>query len=262
MEILGWIGALFIGLVLGLIGGGGSILTLPILVYLLGIDTVLATAYSLFVVGASALVGGVQAYKQGKVDLKTAVVFAVPAFIAVYLTRAFIVPAIPAVIANFGSFELEKSMAIMLLFAVIMLLAAFSMLRKKKDKTVVDEKLQYNYPLILIEGALVGVLTGVVGAGGGFLIIPALVLLAKLPMKQAVGTSLLIIAAKSLIGFIGDIQQYDIDWLFLVIFTSLSVVGIFIGGWLTKFIAGEKLKKGFAWFVSLMAVYIIIKELV
>lgn len=262
MELFGWIGALFIGLVLGLIGGGGSILTLPVLVYLLGIDAVLATAYSLFVVGTSALVGGIQAYSNGKVDLKTAIIFAVPAFIAVYLTRAFIVPAIPDIIIDFGTFKLFKGTAIMLLFALIMLLAAFSMLRKKASKEMVNQQLSYNYPLILIEGALVGILTGVVGAGGGFLIIPALVLLAKLPMKQAVGTSLLIIAAKSLIGFIGDVQQYNIDWIFLMLFTSLSVVGIFIGVWLTKFIAGEKLKKGFAWFVLVMALYIIIKELV
>lgn len=261
MEILGWIGALFIGLILGLIGGGGSILTLPVLVYLLGIDTVLATAYSLFVVGTSALVGGIQSYRKGKVDLKTAVVFAIPAFIAVYLTRAFIVPAIPEIIFKSDSFVLEKGTAIMLLFALVMLLAAISMLRNKKNKEEKDELQQFNYPLILVEGILVGVLTGVVGAGGGFLIIPALVLFAKLPMKKAVGTSLLIIAAKSLIGFIGDVQQYDVDWVFLGLFTSISIIGIFVGGWLTQFISGAKLKKGFAWFVLIMAIYIIFKEL-
>jgi len=261
MEILGWIGALFIGLILGLIGGGGSILTLPVLVYLLGIDTVLATAYSLFVVGTSALVGGIQSYRKGKVDIKTAVVFAIPAFIAVYLTRAFIVPAIPEVIFSSNNFVLEKGTAIMLLFALIMFLAAISMLRNKKKKEETDELQRFNFPLILVEGVFVGVLTGVVGAGGGFLIIPALVLFAKLPMKKAVGTSLLIIAAKSLIGFIGDVQQYDVDWVFLGLFTGISVVGIFVGGWLTQFISGSKLKKGFAWFVLIMAIYIIFKEL-
>jgi uncharacterized membrane protein YfcA len=261
MEIFGWIGALFIGLILGLIGGGGSILTLPVLVYLLGIDTVLATAYSLFVVGTSALVGGIQSYRKGKVDMKTAVVFAIPAFIAVYLTRAFIVPAIPDVVLNTNGFVLEKNTAIMLLFALVMLLAAISMLRNKKKKEETEEKQQFNYPLILLEGVFVGVLTGVVGAGGGFLIIPALVLFAKLPMKKAVGTSLLIIAAKSLIGFIGDVQQYDVDWAFLGFFTAISIIGIFVGGWLTQFISGAKLKKGFAWFVLIMAIYIIFKEL-
>jgi uncharacterized membrane protein YfcA len=148
-----------------------------------------------------------------------------------------------------------------LLFALVMLLAAISMLRNKKKKEETEEKQQFNYPLILLEGVFVGVLTGVVGAGGGFLIIPALVLFAKLPMKKAVGTSLLIIAAKSLIGFIGDVQQYDVDWAFLGFFTAISIIGIFVGGWLTQFISGAKLKKGFAWFVLIMAIYIIFKEL-
>ncbi len=115
--------------------------------------------------------------------------------------------------------------------------------------------------MIVLEGLVVGLLTGIVGAGGGFLIIPALVMLAKLPMKKAVATSLLIIAIKSLIGFIGDLQNLDIDWAFLLKFTALSVIGIFIGIWLTRFIEGSKLKKGFGWFVVAMAIYILFKEL-
>jgi uncharacterized membrane protein YfcA len=261
LEILGYFGALIIGVVLGLIGGGGSILTVPVLVYLLAINPVTATAYSLFVVGASALVGAFKNMQKKLVDFRTAIVFSIPAFIAVYATRKYMVPAIPESLFSIGGFEITKNIGIMLFFAIIMILASVSMIRENGKKKANSEKISYNYPLIIIEGIVVGVLTGIVGAGGGFLIIPALVLLAKLPMKKAVATSLLIIAIKSLIGFIGDVQNMNIDWIFLAIFTGLSVVGMFVGIYLNKFIDGKKLKKGFGWFVLLMGVYIIWAEI-
>lgn len=260
IEIFGYVGALLIGLVLGLIGGGGSILTVPILVYVLAVDPVTATAYSLFVVGTSALLGAVRNAKKGIVDFRTGIVFAIPAFIAVFLTRKFLIPAIPEELFSIGDYMVTKNVAIMIFFAFIMLVASISMIRGRKDRGDGEEEVSYNYSLILIEGFVVGVLTGVVGAGGGFLIIPALVLFAKLPMKKAVATSLMIIAIKSLIGFLGDLQNVDIDWTFLVSFTSLSVVGIFIGIYLNKFIDGKKLKKSFGWFMLIMGVYIVLKE--
>jgi uncharacterized membrane protein YfcA len=260
-ELLGYIGALLIGIVLGLIGGGGSILTVPILVYLMFINPVTATAYSLFIVGVSALVGAVRNIQKGLVDFKTAIVFAIPAFIAVYTTRKFLVPAIPEELFSVGDFLITKNIAIMLFFAIIMLVASISMIRNKRSESDEETVVSYNFPLIIIEGFVVGVLTGIVGAGGGFLIIPALVLLAKLPMKKAVATSLLIIAIKSLIGFIGDVENLDIDWAFLLLFTGISVVGIFLGIYLSKFIDGKSLKKGFGWFVLIMGIYIILKEL-
>lgn len=260
-QIFGYLGALFIGVVLGLIGGGGSILTVPILVYLLFINPVTATAYSLFVVGVSSLVGAIRNIQKGLVDFRTAIVFAIPAFIAVYTTRRYLVPAIPEELFSIGDFMVTKNIGIMLFFALVMLVASISMIRNKRDDTGETTEVSYNYPLIIIEGALVGVVTGIVGAGGGFLIIPALVLLAKLPMKKAVATSLLIIAIKSLIGFIGDVENLDIDWQFLLIFTSISVIGIFLGIYLSNFIEGKKLKKGFGWFVLIMGIYIIYKEL-
>ncbi|HIB48949.1 MAG TPA: sulfite exporter TauE/SafE family protein [Flavobacteriaceae bacterium] len=261
IEILGYLGALLIGLVLGLIGGGGSILTVPILVYALTLNPVLATAYSLFVVGTTSLVGAIKNMMKGMVDFRTAIIFAIPAFIAVYLTRAYLIPAIPDELFEIGSFMVTKNLAIMLFFAIIMLLASVSMIRNNGKERDVSTQIQYNYPLIIVEGLVVGVITGLVGAGGGFLIIPALVLLAKLPMKKAVATSLLIIAIKSLIGFLGDVQNLEIDWPFLLSFTGISVVGIFIGIWLNKFIDGKKLKKAFGWFVLIMGIYIIYKEL-
>ncbi len=266
MDIIGYVASIFIGISLGLIGGGGSILTVPVLVYLFGISAELSTAYSLFIVGTTALVGGIRNATLGNVNYKTAVVFTIPAFIAVYATRAYLVPAIPAEILTIGEFVLTKDMAIMIFFAIVMLAASVSMIRNKRkdvEEGEVEVEPQFNVPAIIAEGAVVGVLTGIVGAGGGFLIIPALVLFAKIPMKKAVGTSLLIIAAKSLIGFIGDVQRPDleIDWTLLLSVTAIAVVGIFIGIYLAKFIDGKKLKKGFGWFVLLMAIYIIAKQL-
>ncbi len=263
MEIVGYGLAIIVGISLGLIGSGGSILTVPILVYIMGVDPVLATAYSLFIVGSTALVGGVQSALQKRVDFKTVLIFGIPSIAAVYATRMWLVPFIPKELFSIGSFAVTKPIALMLLFAVVMILASVSMIRPGK-KADPDENtpMSYNYPMILLEGVVVGILTGLVGAGGGFLIIPALVLLARMPMKLAVGTSLFIIAAKSLIGFIGDLQGNEvIDWTLLGIFTAFAVAGIFIGILLSKKIPGQKLKKGFGWFVLVMGIYIIVKEL-
>ncbi len=284
MEILGYIAALLIGLSLGLIGGGGSILTVPVLVYLLGLSPVISTAYSLFIVGLTSLVGSYKFYQKGLVSMKTAVVFGLPSIVAVYLTRRYLVPAIPENLFTVGDLAVTKGVLLMLLFAGLMVFASISMIRKKKEvpaepADVVDENIdteldvehtdkteshpepKFNYGGILAEGLVVGTLTGLVGAGGGFLIIPALVLFSKLDMKMAVGTSLLIIAVKSLFGFIGDVFNYEIDWLFLGIFSAISIAGIFIGTYLSTKIHADKLKTSFGWFVLVMGIYIIIKEI-
>lgn len=263
MGILGLSLAIIVGVSLGLIGSGGSILTVPILVYVMGVEPVLATAYSLFIVGATALVGGIQSATQKKVDFKTVLIFGVPSIAAVFMTRLWLVPLIPKHIMTIGSFVVTKPIALMVLFAVVMIAASISMIMPSKNNNN-DENapMSYNYPMILLEGMLVGVLTGLVGAGGGFLIIPALVLLAKMPMKLAVGTSLFIIAAKSLIGFVGDMQGDEIiDWTLLGSFTLAAAVGIFIGIFLAKKVEGDKLKTSFGWFVLVMGFYIIAKEL-
>ena len=261
MEIFGFFSALLIGLILGLIGGGGSILTVPIFVYLLGISPLVATAYSLFVVGTTALVGAISNHKKGMVDVRTGFIFAVPAFIGVYVTRRYFLSLIPEDIFYISSFLVTKDVAIMLFFSILMLAASFFMINGRAEVSN-TKLLNYNVPLLTLEGLVVGVLTGFVGAGGGFLIIPALVFFAKLPMKKAIATSLMIISIKSLIGFIGDIQNFEIDWFFLLSFTSISVIGIFLGIYFSKFINENKLKKVFGWFVFLMALFIIIKELI
>jgi len=261
MEILGYIASIFIGIALGLIGGGGSILTVPVLVYLFAVDAVAATAYSLFIVGLTSAVGSVSYFKNNLVNIKTAIIFGIPSIIAVFLTRAYIVPAIPKEVFTIDSFVVTKSILMMLLFAILMIAASYSMIRKCEDCDKKSSEQQvFNYPIILIEGTVVGALTGLVGAGGGFLIIPALVILSKLPMKEAVGTSLLIIATKSLIGFFGESGETIINWQLLLTVSAFAVVGIFIGTMLSKKIDGSKLKPAFGWFVLVMGVYIIIKE--
>jgi uncharacterized membrane protein YfcA len=258
IQVLGYLCALIIGVSLGLVGGGGSVLAVPVLAYLFSIEEKAATAYSLFIVGSSALVGGIKQHFKGYVDWRMVMVFGIPAVIGVSVIRKFVVPALPGVIFTIQDFEFTRRMVMFGLFALLMFPAAFSMLMENNTRKLNEFKsIKYNYPLILIEGLFVGAITGLIGAGGGFLIIPALVILANVKMKVAVGTSLIIIAVKSLIGFfLGDAFILDIDWHFLFIFTFLAFIGIFIGSYLSNFIDGKKLKKGFGYFIIVMAVFI------
>ncbi len=260
LEVLGYFGALLIGIILGITGGGGSILTVPTLVYILNYNPIIATAYSLFIVGTTSGIGTIQNFKKGIVVPKKAFQFAVPSLIGVYLTRKFIVPNIPDVVFYFGSLKLSKDTFLMILFAVVMFIAAYSMLKNNKKNELIEITTK-SITVVIIQLFFVGVLTGLIGAGGGFLIIPALLNFAKLPMKKAIGTSLLIIAINSLIGFIGDVQNTIIDWTFLLIFTTISVAGIFIGLYIQKFINEKMLKKLFGVFVLIMAIFILYKEL-
>lgn len=262
MEIVGYAASIIMGLSLGLIGGGGSILTVPILVYLFDVDPVLSTAYSLFVVGLTSVVGSYSHFKKGNVHLQTAVIFGVPSILAVYAVRKFVVPIIPDPVFTISDLVVTKPLFILVLFALLMVVASISMICKIILKEERSGHIHYNYPVIFLEGILVGGITGLVGAGGGFLIIPALVLLAGLPMKQAVGTSLLIIALKSLIGFTGDLGSgLEIDYQFMLFFSVFAMVGIVAGSYLTRFIPNEKLKPAFGWFVLIMGIYILVKEL-
>jgi uncharacterized protein len=263
MEIMGYIAALFIGISLGLIGGGGSILTVPVLVYLFGINPILSTSYSLFVVGSTSLVGAFNNYLKGLVRIKTALLFGLSSITTVFLTRKFFIPLIPEHIATIGDFNITEPIVTMVLFAILMVAASISMIRNHRQKTGegAAENKKVNRPKLLMYGVAIGIATGVLGAGGGFLLIPTLVLLVKLPMKEAVGTSLFIIALNSLIGFTGDLGHFTINWTFLLIITTIAIAGIFVGGLIGKKIAGDKLKKGFGWFVLVMGIYILSKEI-
>jgi uncharacterized protein len=258
-QIFAYILAVFVGVTLGLLGSGGSILSVPILVYVLKIEPVVATGYSLFIVGFTALVGGFQKAKQQLVDFEKVLLFGLPTLSAVFFTRKIIVPNIPETIYFFNGFSIKKSIFIMLIFAVVMIIAAIRMI-KPMEMTKENIELKLNYFKIIFSGLFIGFVAGFVGAGGGFLIIPALVFLTKTPMKLAVGTSLFIIACQSLIGFLGDVKIYNTDWKLLVSFTTCSVFGILIGNYLSKKIAADKLKTGFGYFVLIMGFYIILKE--
>jgi uncharacterized membrane protein YfcA len=264
MEVLGYVLAALVGISLGLIGGGGSILTVPILVYVMRVNPVLATSYSLFIVGSTSMVGAYNNYRKGLVSIKTALLFGLSSITTVFVTRKILMPLIPAVLIKTPHFEVTQAMATMVLFAILMLLASIAMIREKTATVVaIDESAQSETHItkLLLYGVLIGLATGFLGAGGGFLLIPALVLIMKMPMKKAVGTSLLIIALNSLIGFTGDIGHFKIDWNFLTIVTLIAVAGIFAGGFLAKKIEGDKLKKAFGWFVLVMGMYILVKEI-
>jgi uncharacterized membrane protein YfcA len=260
MEIIGYMAAVCIGLILGLLGGGGSILSIPILVYLFGIDAILASAYSLFIVGITSFVGAIPKYKDHLVNLRTGLLFGIPSIISIFCTRKWIIPMLPDVIYQTETFTISKRILVLGTFAVLMILASFSMIRGKRELRS-DSKRVKTF-LVIVEGLLIGFLTGFVGAGGGFLIIPALVFLTGLPFKTAVGTSLFIIAINSLMGFLGDVLNYSMDWAFLLPLTSLAVIGILIGNKLQKKISSIRLRMAFGWLILTMGSWILLKEIV
>ena len=259
--IFGYIGALFVGITLGLIGSGGSILSLPIFVYLFGINPVIATAYSLFTVGLTSLIGSIKNIKLKLIHINTVIYFSFSAAVSVYLTRRYVIELIPDEIISIGELIITKEKFLMLFFALLIYFAGIAMIRKRKDNDAKEKKAyKYSKVLILAEGTVVGFITGLVGAGGGFIIIPVLVLFSKLDMKKAIATSLVIISIKSLFGFIGDIENHIIDWLFLIKFSSISIIGIFIGQAIGLKTDGSKLKKGFGYFIIIVASSILFKE--
>lgn len=265
LEILGFIGAFIVGLILGLMGSGGSILSVPILVYLFGLNPVTATAYSLFIVGTTSLIGSIKNLKNKLIDYNTTFLFSVSAVISVYITRRYLINLIPETVINTNLIMISKDQLIMLLFSLLMIAAGILMINKtpktivriKQTKTIAPNKL-----LIFSEGSLIGFLTGLIGAGGGFIIIPILVILSNLRMKNAVATSLAIISLKSLIGFLGDIQVLEIDWNFLLLFTFISVLGIFIGQKFSENVPDNTLKINFGTFIIAIAFLIIFVEII
>lgn len=262
MEIVGFIASLLIGISLGLIGGGGSILTVPVLVYLFGLQPLVATSYSLFVVGSTSLIGAINNLKKGFVNVKAALLFGSASIATVFITRKFFVPIIPKEIVTIKSVDITESLLVMVLFALLMLLSSIGMIRSRKIETEPTEcKTCYRFSKLVNYGVVIGLVTGLLGAGGGFLLVPALVFLIKMPMKKAIGTSLLIIALNSLIGFTGDLGHFSIDWSLLLKITAIAATGILIGGTIGKKLHGYKLKKGFGWFILAMGIFILFKEI-
>jgi uncharacterized protein len=259
MEVFGYLAAFCIGIILGLLGGGGSILAIPILVYIFHIEPVTASAYSLFIVGVTSLVGAIPKYREHLVNIRTGLVFGVPSIISIFCTRKWIVPAIPDTILTTEYATVTKRILVLSVFALLMILASFPMIKGRSDLKADSDNMRI--PLVMLEGCLIGFLTGIVGAGGGFLIIPALVFLTGLPFKTAVGTSLFIIAINSLMGFLGDVLNYSMDWTFLFSISSLAITGILAGNTIQKKISGVKLRKAFGWLMLLMGCWILGKEI-
>lgn len=244
---------IFVGLSLGLIGGGGSILTVPILVYLFSIPSSRATGLSLFVVGVASVLGAVAFYRQGQVKVQVGLRFVIPSMIAAFAARLYIVPNLPATIAG-----LPKDRFLLVVFALLMLTSAFRMLQKVKEPG--SKTIPLSFPLEPV-GLLVGLVAGIVGAGGGFLIIPALVLIARLPMKEAVGTSLFVIAIQSLVGFSGEAFRTVIPWSFLCGVTAVALLGTLVGSKLAAKTTAKGLQRAFGVFVLVLGVFILSKEL-
>lgn len=259
MEIVGYIASLFIGVSLGMIGGGGSILTIPVLVYLFSVSPTISISYSLFIVGLTSLAGAVNNYRKGLVDFKTVFLFGSSSVTTVFVTRRLIIPLLPDVFFTIGYFQVTHALFVMVVFAILMLAASLSMVRSRK---IVAEGRAKEKPWVLVVyGVIIGLVTGFLGAGGGFLLIPALVILMQLPMKKAIVTSLLIISLNSLIGFLGDLGRYVIDWTLIFKITAIAIAGIYIGGYIGQKVDGKKLRQAFGWFILVVGVYIIWKEL-
>lgn len=262
MEITGYIAAILMGTMLGLTGGGGSILAVPIIVYLFQIVPSVATGYSLFVVGLTASAGAVIYFRKGEVDIPAGLLFALPSAVGVTLSRTLLVPSLPPVIFSAGSFVFGKDFLIMASFAALMVTAALAMIRKKSMPLARTARTPKESVRMSLQGLLVGILAGFVGAGGGFLIVPTLVILAGLPMRRAIGTSLTIIAFQSLIGFLGDLARGPRpDWIFLGSFAVLAMAGMLVGSALAQKVNETKLKISFGWFVLAVGAAILAEQI-
>ncbi len=262
MEYVGLISSFAMGIILGLMGGGGSILTVPILVYLFSLSPTVATGYSLFVVGTAALIGSVMYFRNGDIDFRAGVAFAALSVTGVNFSRGFIVPQIPAVITQMDNFVLTKEILVMIAFAVLMIVASTSMIRRTNVQKSIEVKPLARLFLVAMVGAAVGIIAGFVGAGGGFLIIPALVFMAGLPMRTAVGTSLMVIASQSLLGFLGDIfRGLVVDWPRLLTLSAVAAIGIVVGSAVAHKIKEQKVKSAFGWFTLVMGITILLEQL-
>ncbi len=260
MEIIGYVWAALIGLLMGLLGGGGSVLTIPVFIYLFGLEEGYAAAYSLFVIGSTSIVGAVRNVIKQNVDYNSALLVGLPSITSVFLTTSYLVPRIPVEIFSLNDFTLLRSKAMMIIFSALLITAAVLILKKKRINEKQLKPKKTPRALLLFLGVMIGLLAGLVGVGGGFLIVPILILVANIPMKKAVGTTLLIIALNSTLGFIGHLFNKTIDWAFLLPFSAVSIIGIIIGMYLSKFVSGAKLKKAFAYFLMVMVIYVMYAE--
>jgi uncharacterized membrane protein YfcA len=255
---------LLVGIVLGMVGGGGGTLLMPIFVYWMGINVVTATSYSLFIIGVTSTVGAINFAQKKLVNFRTAFIFAVPSLITVYLVRRFLLPSMPDSVLFFGSAFITKHLFIMMLFAFVLILSSYNMISGRNYDIGRDEgdKTGVNYPMVFISGIIVGLLSGLVGAGGGFLILPTLLMFTKLPIRLTIGTSITIIAVNSCFGFLTDLIHSNLlEWEFLMYCSVVAIIGMFVGSYTGNFISGVKLKKIFGYVTLIVGIVIIVKEI-
>jgi uncharacterized membrane protein YfcA len=265
MFALGYFLGFVMGMTLGLLGAGGSILTVPILVYCFQIAPLTATGYSLLIVGAIALAGAFTYFRQHLVDIRAGVTFSLPAMLAVWLTRTYLIPALPDPLIESGGFAVSKDNMILILFGLLMLASAFFMIRRSRDAPTVEETQPpegwLRFIVLVLSSAGVGVLTGLVGAGGGFIIVPTLTVLFKLPVKMAVGTSLMVIAMNGLTGFNSDLMSgLTIDAVMLISFMAATLSGMFVGTVLNKLVDPATLCKLFALVTVVLGLFILLEQ--
>jgi hypothetical protein len=260
-QLVGYVLGLLMGITLGLIGAGGSALTVPIMVFLFQLDATLATTYSLFIVGLTSLFGSFKQIKEKRVAWDFVTLFGVPSIFSIFVSRRYLLPAIPKDIFELSSLIVTKDNLLLGVFSLVLMAASYSMIKKQEYKEQQSNQKANNFNLVL-GGLVVGLVTGMLGAGGGFLIIPALVLWGKLPMKKAAATSLMIITINSILGFAFDEHGIRrIDWGHMFVFSVLAILGIFIGIKLSEKISGEKLKPIFGWFILAMGAFILVQQI-
>ena len=260
-ELITYAASLFVGLSLGLVGAGGSILTIPVFIFILKMDPLTSSVYSMFIVGISSLAGGIKYIIKKLVDIKTIFVFGIPSVTGVLVARKFIFPSIPDLIFSVGGFVVSKKILFMFCISTLMFTAAVKMLKAASQKTeTLSAEKNIKSGFLMTQGFIVGIITGLFGIGGGFLIVPALYFWTRLPMKKAVGTTLLIIAMNSLFSFSTSYSSSPINWSLLLRFSLGAIIGILIGSRIAEKISGNYLRKIFGWFVMAISFYIVIKQ--
>lgn len=260
MEVLGFTISVLMGISLGLLGGGGSLFAVPVLVYIFGINATLSSMYSNFMVGITAGIGFYGYYLKDLVCFKSALDFLFPAITSIVLFKEYLIPLLPDTFSVFDFQMVSKSSLILILTGLLMLIAAIRMLARDENKSL-NQTYEVESVYLMLSGIVIGGLTAFIGIGGGFLIVPALLAYGKLPMKRAVGTALLIIFLKSFTGFSIDLLQVQLDWPFLLKFSSFGLAGMLAGIYLSGLVPNEKLKKGFAWLILGVGSMVLIKEL-
>lgn len=260
MEYVGFLALIAIGMILSLIGGGGSLLSLPILVYIFSLDVVTASSYSLFIVGTTSLVGAWLKQKEQRVDMQSAIIFSICSVVAIFFTRKWIVPQIPEEVFLFDSFPITKRVLMLSIFALLAIASSLAILLK--DDLPSTSHGRSRLKLLIPVSFSIGALVGFVGVGGGFLILPSLIFFARLPFKIALGTTLLIIGFSSLIGFLGDVMNHEINWIFLLLITSFATLGMMLGNSYLRNIPVRRLRESFGWIMLTIAIGILVTEII